>query len=136
MQYTTSETPAGKRRWSKHDLRDSLREAVAIRQRHRCAYCNQLKQSGQIDHVVARVHGGSNKADNLVWACRSCNLSKSDKRLEDWLAKRPRALARVLAIIAEPVDRKAGLAAAKAKALTPRSRSETKQALKGWLKAA
>ena len=130
--YTTSQTPAGTRRWSKHDIRDSLREAVKIRQNHRCAYCDQRIGAGHIDHVVPRIAGGSNRADNLVWSCRRCNLAKGDRRLEDWLRRRPEALARVLRIMAAPVDRKLGLAAAKGRAV--KSTVDT-QTLSKWVAA-
>jgi len=30
----------------------------------------------QIEHIVARSHGGSDEAENLALACRHCNLHK------------------------------------------------------------
>lgn len=124
--YTTSETPAGKRRWSGHDLRESLKGAVRIRQSHRCAYCWKLTQRGHIDHVIPRAAGGSNRADNLVYACRECNLNKADQDLAAFLARRPKVLARVQSILAVPVDRVAGREWAA-------RRAEIKQALQGWV---
>lgn len=106
--YTTSENATGKRRWSGHDLRDSLKGAIRLRQSHRCAYCGKVAQNGHIDHVQPRILGGANTADNLVWSCRPCNLAKSDTPVETWLARRPKTLMRVRAILAEPVDRVAG----------------------------
>ena len=39
-----------------------------------------------VDHVVAKINGGTSKDDNLVTACRSCNSRKaaSDKRGVQW----------------------------------------------------
>lgn len=51
-----------------------------------CAYCH--RPADQIDHVVALVRGGTDAIDNLVPACRSCNSSKQDKPVEQWLASR------------------------------------------------
>lgn len=34
-----------------------------------------------LDHVTCHADGGSNGADNLITACRSCNCSRQDKPL-------------------------------------------------------
>lgn len=60
----------------------------------RCHYCGQLlgspggnrPHSFSRDHVVPRSAGGSNRADNVVAACRRCNLDKGCLRLEEWRA--------------------------------------------------
>lgn len=52
-----------------------------------CNYCGQyFENKMHIDHVVPISKGGQHSIDNLVTACRSCNLSKSNKFLHDWLA--------------------------------------------------
>ena len=38
-----------------------------------------------IDHIEPRNKGGRNIISNIVWSCRSCNSSKNDKDLEEWL---------------------------------------------------
>jgi len=53
----------------------------------KCAYCDErmeLKWGDTelvftIDHVLARVHGGSDSIHNLTFACQSCNSMKKDK---------------------------------------------------------
>lgn len=46
----------------------------------RCEYC--LLPSGlhpapfQLDHIIAKQHGGANSADNLAFACMHCNRYK------------------------------------------------------------
>jgi hypothetical protein len=48
-----------------------------------CVYCgNDTNLS--IDHIVPANRGGSDSGDNAVWACRSCNSSKSDRDLFEW----------------------------------------------------
>ncbi len=106
--YTTSATPAGKRGWSKHDLWQGTREKIEARQASCCAYCEKHapaggRKGGHIDHVVPRVAGGSNRADNLVWACSACNLAKADKSVEQHLARKPEQLAKVRQILATPL---------------------------------
>ncbi len=48
-----------------------------------CCYCG----SGgplTVDHLIPRVRGGADEADNLVWACRSCNSSKHGRDMLEW----------------------------------------------------
>jgi len=54
-----------------------------------CVYC--LGRAEQIDHVEPLARGGSNGPENLVPACKHCNISKKDKPLLLWLVTRPRA---------------------------------------------
>lgn len=57
-----------------------LRERVRIRANHRCEYCHIeerfFTQLFQIEHIVARSHGGGDEPKNLALACRLCNLHK------------------------------------------------------------
>lgn len=41
-----------------------------------CAYCRRHSPHGHVDHRVSRVNGGSNRLNNLSWACPPCNLKK------------------------------------------------------------
>ena len=66
----------------------SREEAMKIfrRDRFKCQYCG-LDGSNSfenwlvltIDHVHPRAHGGSRKMENLVTACRPCNLMKGTR---------------------------------------------------------
>ena len=49
-----------------------------------CVYCGS-RQSLTIDHLVPRIRGGSDEADNLVYACRRCNSSKGGRDLVEWM---------------------------------------------------
>jgi hypothetical protein len=56
------------------------RRFVRGRAGDRCEYC-QLRQEHstvphQIEHIVARQHGGSDGIENLALACHRCNLHK------------------------------------------------------------
>jgi 5-methylcytosine-specific restriction endonuclease McrA len=61
-----------------------------------CWYCGVLLTYGGAgvgssitrDHLVPRARGGSNRPDNIVAACRSCNVSKQAKSVEDFRAYR------------------------------------------------
>ena len=53
------------------------RRAVFARDNHRCQYCGGVAES--IDHVMPRSRGGLHAWDNVVAACRKCNLGKRDR---------------------------------------------------------
>jgi len=51
-----------------------------------CNYCGAKEQLA-VDHLIPRKKGGLDIGENLVWACRTCNSSKSDKDLMEWMNK-------------------------------------------------
>ena len=57
------------------------RRAVFARDGHRCQYCGDQAES--IDHVVPRSRGGEHVWENVVAACRPCNLRKRDRSPEE-----------------------------------------------------
>ena len=59
---------------------------------HFCIYCGS-KEKLTLDHVVPLAGGGIHSEDNLVIACLSCNSSKCDKPLMDWLRTQPCSIA-------------------------------------------
>ncbi len=66
------------------------RRAVFARDDHRCQYCGGHADS--IDHVMPRSRGGQHVWENVVAACRACNIRKRDRLLEETtmhLARRP-----------------------------------------------
>jgi len=57
------------------------RRAVFARDDHSCQYCGGPADS--IDHVLPRSRGGGHDWENLVAACRRCNLAKRDRTPEE-----------------------------------------------------
>jgi 5-methylcytosine-specific restriction endonuclease McrA len=57
------------------------RRAVMARDGSRCQYCGSHADS--IDHVVPRSRGGLHSWDNVVAACRPCNVRKRDRLLHE-----------------------------------------------------
>ena len=57
------------------------RRTVFARDQHPCQYCGGTAES--IDHVVPRSRGGTHTWENVVAACRRCNLRKGDRLLAD-----------------------------------------------------
>ncbi len=56
-----------------------------------CEYCQEPIQMGRgkwhLDHIFPSARGGDNKAVNLCIACATCNKSKRDLLLSDWLRR-------------------------------------------------
>jgi 5-methylcytosine-specific restriction endonuclease McrA len=64
-----------------------LREYVLIKFNHKCAYSGDDSPCDEIlnvDHVVPRSGGGSNRVSNLVCACRKHNEEKNNLSLEEY----------------------------------------------------
>lgn len=57
------------------------RKSVFARDDHRCQYCGGAAES--IDHVVPRAKGGQHVWENVVAACRRCNVAKRDRLLHE-----------------------------------------------------
>src|SRR5580700_12069299 len=57
-----------------------LDQLVRRRAGNRCEYClmpqSEREFRFQIDHVIARQHGGATHAENLALCCSRCNLHK------------------------------------------------------------
>ena len=65
-----------------------VREFLLHRHGHTCAYCAGGTGDPvlEIEHVVPRSRGGSNRIDNLVIACRTCNNDKDIRWAGEWTA--------------------------------------------------
>ena len=49
-----------------------------------CCYCG-CKTKLSLDHMIPQLKGGPDAADNITYACRSCNSSKGPKDMVQWL---------------------------------------------------
>ena len=49
-----------------------------------CNYCGSSTNLS-LDHILPQKSGGSDKGDNLIYACRKCNSSKGKKDLLEWM---------------------------------------------------
>jgi 5-methylcytosine-specific restriction endonuclease McrA len=67
---------------------DARKYAVLL-YRDPCAYCG-TRERVEVDHIVPVSAGGTNTADNLTAACRSCNVRKRDKSLLTFLRQEAR----------------------------------------------
>lgn len=62
-----------------------LRDEIAAKTNHRCAYCGEvLGNRFYIDHVKSVYSGGGNELSNLKASCFSCNSFKHAMTLEQF----------------------------------------------------
>jgi hypothetical protein len=62
---------------------DIVRSIIFERDGYACAYCGSDKRL-EGDHILPLSRGGSNAFENLITACKPCNLAKGSKTPEEW----------------------------------------------------
>jgi len=67
------------------------------------ADCSARDVPLQIDHILCRARGGTDRASNLTLACQSCNVKKNAQLVGDFLKEKPEVLARILAQATVPL---------------------------------
>jgi 5-methylcytosine-specific restriction endonuclease McrA len=80
-----------------------LREFLLNKWGRKCAYCDAVDVPLQIEHILCKKRGGSNRESNLTLACEPCNQKKDAWLVEVFLQKRPDVLARIKATTKAPL---------------------------------
>ncbi len=80
-----------------------VREYLLEKWGRRCAYCDTSGVPLEVEHILAKARGGSNRVSNLTLSCRPCNEAKGTRPVEEFLAKEPQRLARLLAQAKAPL---------------------------------
>lgn len=80
--------------------------------RLRCSWCDTTldQWSAQIDHVVPRCQLGEDRNDNMLASCPECNAPSGTSRWEIGRYRPRRVTPEIRAVLAAPVDLKAGRA--------------------------
>ncbi len=74
-------------RWQIHSLYENNNWKVDWGKEY-CWYCGKhIDDCGKLtaEHIFPRAKGGDDNFDNIAYACKNCNSSKSDKDLIKWL---------------------------------------------------
>jgi hypothetical protein len=50
-----------------------------------CYYCGSTDKLS-VDHLIPLARGSADDADNLIWACRSCNSSRGGRDMLAWMS--------------------------------------------------
>ncbi|MEG3957366.1 RNA-guided endonuclease IscB [Microcoleus sp. herbarium2] len=80
-----------------------VKEYLLQKWNRRCAYCGVENVPFEIEHILARSKGGSNRVKNLCLSCHSCNQAKGNKPVKEFLKKKPEVLKRVMAQAKAPL---------------------------------
>jgi 5-methylcytosine-specific restriction endonuclease McrA len=65
-----------------------VREYLLEKFKRTCAYCGAKGVPLQVEHIVPRAKGGTDRVSNLVIACGDCNQSKGSQLLDTWLSSK------------------------------------------------
>ncbi len=61
-----------------------LREYLLEKWGRQCAYCHQRNVPLQMEHIVPKARGGTNRVTNLTVACGPCNTKKGTRTAEEF----------------------------------------------------
>ena len=59
-------------------------EKIKLQTGQICNYCGAAENLS-LDHIFPQRFGGKDDAENLIYACKSCNSSKGKKDLMEWM---------------------------------------------------
>ena len=59
-------------------------EKVKLQTGQICNYCGSNEKLA-LDHIFPQKYGGKDDAENLIFACKTCNSSKGKKDLMEWM---------------------------------------------------
>ncbi|MFJ8526888.1 RNA-guided endonuclease IscB [Bacillus sp. NPDC094106] len=62
-----------------------VREYLLEKWERKCSYCEKTDVPLEIEHIMPRSRGGSDRISNLCLACRECNEEKDNLLLDEWL---------------------------------------------------
>ena len=69
----------------------------------KCAYCGAENVPYEIEHILAKSKGGSDRVSNLCLSCHPCNQAKGNKPIEEFLQKKHEVLRLLLAQAKAPL---------------------------------
>ena len=80
-----------------------VREYLLEKFNRTCVYCDAKNVPLEVEHIVPKSKGGSNRISNLTLACRSCNEAKSNQDIKDFLSGKPSLVKRILTQAKQPL---------------------------------
>ncbi len=61
-----------------------VREYLLTKWGRRCAYCGKSNIPLEVEHIIPKIRGGSNRVSNLTLSCQKCNQKKGSKTAEEF----------------------------------------------------
>lgn len=80
-----------------------VREYLLAKWGRQCAYCDKEHLPLQVEHIMPKAKGGTNRVSNLTLACHGCNQKKGALDIREFLRHDPRRLASILAQAKRPL---------------------------------
>lgn len=80
-----------------------VREYLLGKWDRKCSYCDIKDVPLQIEHIVSKAKGGTNRISNLCLACDACNKKKGTQDIEKFLVKKPEVLKQIKAQAKRPL---------------------------------
>jgi 5-methylcytosine-specific restriction endonuclease McrA len=80
-----------------------IREYLLAKWSRACAYCGAQNVPLQVEHIVCRARGGTDRVANLALACEPCNRKKGTLDIQEFLLHDEKRLARILAQAKAPL---------------------------------
>ena len=80
-----------------------VREYVLEKWGRTCAYCGTTTVPLEVEHILCKARGGTNRVSNLTLACEPCNKNKGTMLVQDFLREKPDVLKRMLAQAKAPL---------------------------------
>ncbi len=56
-----------------------VREYLLEKWKHKCAYCGKSNTPLEIEHIIPKIRGGTDRVSNLTLACHKCNQKKGNQ---------------------------------------------------------
>lgn len=79
------------------------REYVLEKWGRTCVYCGATGLPLEIEHILCKKRGGTNRESNLTIACKACNQKKGTQLIEEFLKEQPEVLQRIQAQAKAPL---------------------------------
>ncbi len=80
-----------------------VREYLLEKWGRQCAYCGIKDVPLEIEHIVPKSKGGTNRVSNLTLSCQNCNEKKGNKTVEEFLKREQDLLKEILAQAKSPL---------------------------------
>lgn len=90
-----------------------VREYLLEKWHRTCAYCGVQNVPLQVEHIVPRAAGGSDRVSNLTLACQACNQKKGSRPIDEFLKGKPDVLRKIKAQAKAPLKDAAAVNAAR-----------------------
>ena len=63
----------------------NIRNYLLEKHGRKCFYCNKEVSTFEVEHMIPKAKGGSNRIDNLTLSCHSCNQKKGTLTAEEFI---------------------------------------------------